>query len=389
MTAYESPSPASPATGRDAAPPTSAALAAACFSASYATARAKFLLAADRAGARVDVLTNTVATAPDGSTLTTDVALLGPAHAEAALLVFSGTHGPEGFVGSAAQVALLDALALRAEALSVRVVLVHAINPWGFAHISRTTENNVDLNRNFIDWNSPPPANPPYAELHPLLCPPEWTPQALEAADAGRDAWIAKHGQDRYVDVTSRGQYSHPEGLNYGGAGREWSNHALETIIGRHLAGARRIALIDWHTGLGEHGEPFFLSFNEPGGPAWNRACDWWGRDRLESSAGFEGATRPRYTGLLFHGVQHFAAGADVTGAVIEFGTQPMQDMRRAIQIDRHLKFGGALPATQRAAMRERVLDAFSPFSLDWQRSALGHAIAIQRQALEGVSAWR
>ncbi|MEO6032022.1 MAG: DUF2817 domain-containing protein, partial [Burkholderiaceae bacterium] len=186
--------------------PASAALAAACFSPSYASARARFLLAADRAGARVDVLTNTVASAPDGGTLTTDVAVLGSAQAERALLIVSGTHGPEGFVGSAAQIALLDALARRADELEVRVVLVHAINPWGFAHISRTTENNVDLNRNFIDWSSGSPANPRYAELHASMCPAQWSPEAIEQADTGREAWIAKHGQDAFVDVTGRGQ---------------------------------------------------------------------------------------------------------------------------------------------------------------------------------------
>ncbi len=368
--------------------PVSAALAAACFSPTYASARARFLLAADRAGARVDVLTNTAASAPDGGTLTTDVAVLGPADADGALLVFSGTHGPEGFVGSAAQIALLDSLADRAQELPVRVVLVHAINPWGFANISRTTENNVDLNRNFIDWSARPPTNPSYAELHSLLCPSEWSAKALEEADAGRDAWIAEHGQDAYVDVTARGQYSHPDGLNYGGASREWSNEALETIIRRHLETVKRIALIDWHTGLGERGEPFFLCFNERGGPAWQRACGWWGRENIETSAGFEGAQRPNYTGLLFHGVQHFAAGAEVTGAVIEFGTRGRADMRLALQVDRYLKFGGALAVQQRAAMREQLLDAFSPFSPDWQRSTLGHAIRIQRHALQGIADW-
>ena len=39
--------------------------------------------------------------------------------------------------------------------------------------------------------------------------------------------------------------------------------------------------------------------------------------------------------------------------------------------------------------MREQVFDAFSPFSPGWQRSTLGHAIAIQRQALQGVIDWR
>jgi hypothetical protein len=370
-------------------PSVSTALAAACFSASYASARGRFLLAADRAGARVDVLTHPVASAPDGGTLTTDVAVLGPANADSALLIFSGTHGPEGFVGSAAQVALLDLLAVRAQQLAVRIVLVHAINPWGFAHVSRTTENNVDLNRNFIDWRSGPPANPRYAELHPLLCPSEWSPQALEEARVGRDAWVAKNGNDAYVDVTSRGQYSHPQGVHYGGTGREWSNLALETLIGRHLAGVKRIALIDWHTGLGERGEPFFLCFNEPGDAGWQRACGWWGRENVETKGGFEGAGRPKYSGLLFHGVQRFAAGAEVTGAVIEFGTLGRAEMRMALQIDHCLRFGGPLPAAQRAALREQLLDAFSPFSPDWQRSVLGHAIGIQQQALQGLVDWR
>ena len=369
--------------------PVSIALAGSCFSPSYASARGRFLLAADRAGARLDIFTNTVAKGPDGGTLTTDVAVLGPLDAQNALVIVSGTHGPEGFVGSAAQIALLDALATQAQVLDVRVVLVHAINPWGFAHITRTTENNVDLNRNFIDWRSPPPANPPYAELHPLLCPSEWSPQAIEAANAGRDAWTVKHGLDAYVNVTSRGQYSHPDGLHYGGIGREWSNLTLETIIERHLDGVKRIALIDWHTGLGEPGEPFFLCFNERGGPGWERACGWWSRESVESNGGFEGAGRPNYFGLLFHGVQQFAPEAEVTGAVIEFGTRSRAEMRYALQIEHCLRFDATLPKSQHAAMREQLLDAFSPFSPGWQRSVLGHAIAIQQQALHGAAGWR
>ncbi|HET6598417.1 MAG TPA: DUF2817 domain-containing protein, partial [Burkholderiaceae bacterium] len=180
-----------------------------------------------------------------------------------------------------------------------------------------------------------------------------------------------------------------PQGAFYGGAGREWSNQALETIIGRHLDGARRIALIDWHTGLGERGEPFFLCFNERGGPGWQRACGWWGRESLETQGGFDGASRPNYTGLLFHGVQRCAASAEVTGAVIEFGTRSRADMRLALQIDTYLKFGGALAPQQRASMREQLLDAFAPFSPDWRRSVLGHAIDIQQQALRGIVDWR
>lgn len=367
----------------------SPALAAACFSPTYASARARFALAADRAGARLDIFTHYTAHGPDGGTLSTDVAVLGPPDAENALLIVSGTHGPEGFVGSAAQIALLDALALQPHTAALRIVLVHAINPWGFAQPSRTTENNVDLNRNFIDWQQPLPTNPGYDELHACLCPQAWTPASLQAAEGERQAWIERNGQDAYVDATARGQYSHAAGLHYGGAAREWSNHTLESLVRRHLAGVQRLALIDWHTGLGERGEPFFLCFNEPGGPGWQRACHWWGRDRVETKGGFEGASRPRYSGLLFHGVQRYAAPAEVTGAVIEFGTRSRDEMRLALLADQRLKFGGELSDAERTHLREQLLDAFSPFSPQWQRSVLAHAIAIQQQALHGCASWR
>jgi hypothetical protein len=370
--------------------PVSEALAGACFAPDYASARARFLAAAARAGARVDVFVHDAAQGPDGGSLSTDVAVFGPADAKSALLVVSGTHGPEGFVGSAAQVALLDAIASGMPVPPVRIVLVHAINPFGFAHITRTTENNVDLNRNFIDWSAGAPSNAAYAELHAAMCPSVWSSEVLLAGDAERVAWIERNGQGAFVDMTSRGQYSHPEGLNYGGRGPEWSNRTLEAIVRRHLSDVERIALIDWHTALGERGEPFFLCFNEPGGAGWERACNWWGRDQVETQGGFGGAARPKYTGLLFHGVQRYAAQADVTGAVIEFGTVGMDEARQALQADRYLRFGeGAATDPRRAALREQVLEAFSPLSLDWKRSVLGHAIGIHRATLEGLAGWR
>lgn len=367
----------------------SAALAHACFAPTYASARANFLRAAGAAEARTDICVNEKVRGPHGGALSTDVAILGPESAENAILIVSGTHGPEGYSGSAAQVALLNQVALGRKLPSLRVVLVHAINPWGFAHTTRTTENNVDLNRNFIDWQGETPQNPLYAELHPTLTPADWTPQALEAADAALDAWMQRHGHSTFVDVTARGQYTHPDGIHYGGTRREWSNEMLERIVTRHLSRAKRIGLIDWHTALGERGQPFFLCFNEPGDAGWQRACTWWGRENVETQGGFDGSARPRYSGLLFYGVQRFASQAQVTGAVVEFGTKPSRDMRHALQIDQYLKFGAELPAEQRAAMREELLDAFAPLSLDWKRSVLGHSMAIQDQLIEGVAGWK
>lgn len=365
-----------------------AALAHACFMPTYAGARAHFLAAAAAAGAPTDTLVHEQACGPDGSALSTDVAVLGPRDAERALLVVSGTHGPEGFTGSAAQIALLYRLAVQPPPAGLRIVLVHAINPWGFAHLSRTTENNVDLNRNFIDWDAPPPDNPLYPSLHAALTAQEWSPEALDAAEARLQAWIRAQGHATFVDVLARGQYTHPHGVHYGGAGREWSNRTLETLLQRHLAGVRRIGLIDWHTGLGERGQPFFLCFNEPGDAGWERACRWWGRDRIETRAGFDGSARPRYQGLLFQGVQRYAPAAEVTGAVIEFGTLASAETRRALQADSYLKTHPGLPQDQARALRALLLEAFSPPDPDWKRSVLGHALRIQEQAIQGVEAW-
>src|SRR5690606_36752618 len=59
--------------------PVSEALAGACFALDYASGRARFPAVAARACARVDVFVNDVVTGPGGGSLTTGVAVLGPA----------------------------------------------------------------------------------------------------------------------------------------------------------------------------------------------------------------------------------------------------------------------------------------------------------------------
>lgn len=78
----------------------------------------------------------------------------------------SGTHGIEGYLGSAVQVRFLHELFLHYEEKLVsnqqptyipspndrvrKILLIHAVNPYGMRHHRRTNENNVDLNRNVL-----------------------------------------------------------------------------------------------------------------------------------------------------------------------------------------------------------------------------------------------
>ena len=133
------------------------------FSANYEQAREKFLLAAQEAGLPVEQHLHPFR-GPRGEDLSMDVVRDGPADARALLVVTSACHGVEGFAGSAVQVACLRDAGWRgyAHAREVAVLYVHALNPWGFAHLRRVTHEKVDLNRNFVDFSHPLPANDGY-----------------------------------------------------------------------------------------------------------------------------------------------------------------------------------------------------------------------------------
>ena len=120
-----------------------------------------------------------------------DVVCLGPSDASKCLILFSAVHGLEGLAGSAAQMAWLSSPQASALPPGVKVIVVHAVNAWGFAWRSRLTEDGVDLNRNFVD-HANPPLNERY-ELYRHLTP--FTDASQAGIDAFRDAPHAGGGQ--------------------------------------------------------------------------------------------------------------------------------------------------------------------------------------------------
>ena len=88
--------------------------------------------------------------------LTTDVAIIRGNDAKDGtgplLLHLSAVHGVEGHAGSAIQNAILEQLSMGELVVgdSVTMVLVHAVNPYGFHFGRRWNEEGVDLNRNLL-----------------------------------------------------------------------------------------------------------------------------------------------------------------------------------------------------------------------------------------------
>src|SRR6476620_696899 len=205
----------------------------------YVEARARFRDAAAAAGAHVQHHEHPL-TGPAGESLATDVATIGSPDAPTRLLVISGTHGVAGFAGSLCQTRWLT------EGVSVpddvAIVLVHAINPYGFAWIRRVNEDNVDLNRNCIDFSAGVPENTGYDELADALVPPSWDDDTQTRTAEQLLAYAGVHGFDGLQDAVSTGQYRHPRGIFFGGRGPVWSQRTLKTIVQTHLADARDLA---------------------------------------------------------------------------------------------------------------------------------------------------
>jgi hypothetical protein len=358
-----------------------------CFAPSYARARSKFVAAAGEAGAALAAYVHPSERGPGGEELAIDVAHFGDRGAGKQLLVVIGTHGQEGFAGSAIAIGWMQAGGPKRLPPGLGVLMVHGLNPYGFAYGSRTTEHNVDLNRNFVDHRRKDyPANPGYAELHPYLIPAEWTQDADDRADETFRQFAAKNGPDALYNALMSGQYTHPDGLIYGGDGREWSNVTLETIIRDHLASAEKVGYIDWHTGIGEYGKPFFLCFNDPASGLVDLSAAWWGEEAIKRARP-HGLAVPNYSGLVFGGVTEFLGNRPICGAVIEIGTRG-QRMRQALRLDLWLRFKGDPKNELYGMLRADMDDAFCPFNRDWRRSAVENGVRITEEAVAGMRNW-
>lgn len=224
------------------------------FASSYQIARGRFRSAAANASAHCWHFIEP-GYGIDGEVLSVDIAEVVPYNARRTLLLTSGTHGIEGYAGSAVQCELLgDVSFLRMlYETRTRLVLAHALNPHGFSRGRRVTAEGVDLNRNAVDFKLPLPCNKDYVVLHPLLVPANWPP-SLESEKLLQNI-LDQMGLLRFQGVISAGQYDIPEGLFFGGHSATWALQAFERLLAKLAQDMQPVIWIDLHTGLGTFGQ--------------------------------------------------------------------------------------------------------------------------------------
>lgn len=357
-----------------------------CFSASYAAARRKFLDAAADAGLQVESRVHPEQ-GRDGEELAMDVVRDGPADASALLVLSSACHGVEGYCGGGVQVAALRDAAWREQARGkgVAVLYVHALNPYGFSHIRRTTQENVDLNRNFHDFTKPLPKNPGYGELHRLMFPDHWPPSPENEAQL--QAWVEKNGAAAYQAAISSGQHEFPDGMYYGGLGPTWSNRTLREVLRAHGRTLRRIGWIDFHTGLGPSGlgERIYAGPDDDAEVA--RARSWWdGAGSTPVTSIYDGSsTSSKLTGMMWSCVADECPDAEYTGIAMEYGTQPLQQVLQAVRAEHWLNQHPEAPPELAASIKRQMLDAFYTDTPAWKQRIWEQAREAMGQAVEGL----
>lgn len=353
------------------------------FAASYAQARVKFLEAAASASTQIESHRHPLP-GRDGELLALDLALDGDAQSERLLIVSSACHGVEGFCGSGVQVFALHDADWRQQArdAGVAVLYLHALNPWGFSHLRRVTHEGVDLNRNFPDFSQPLPVNTAYRQLHPLLLPPQWPPDAAHRA-AVQD-FIAREGVAAWQTAISGGQYEFPTGLFYGGHAPTWSHQTLRGVLARHAGRARHVAWIDLHTGLGPPGvgERIWAGGQNAAGVA--RARRWWGEQVTSIHDG--SSTSPPLTGLMWSAIDAAAPQAEYTGIALEFGTEPILEVLDALRGDHWLAQHPEAPPALAADIKARLRRAFYTDTDAWKGQIVSQARQALMQAVQGLS---
>jgi predicted deacylase len=244
-------------------------------------------------------------------------------------------------------------------------MLIHALNPFGFAWLRRVNEDNVDLNRNFHDFAEPLPSSEPYEALHDWLIPPDWEGEQRDQADAALLDYANKNFRKFQTELTA-GQYTHPNGLFYGGTQPTWSNQVLRRIVECIPPKLKKLAVIDFHTGLGcaGYGAPIHVGSASD----FALATQWYGAE--VQSLNQDQAVATPLTGSVADAFPQSTADQKVIYLALEFGTVEPMDVLTALRADHWLH---AAPG-RGAHLRDEIgLQMRQAFNLDapWWRAAV------------------
>lgn len=317
---------------------------------------------------------------PNGEELTIDLAIREVEACHRYLVVTSGLHGIEGFVGSAIQCKTLAQWQADALPSDVNLIFVHGLNPYGFAWQRRFDENNVDPNRNFfLDGNTGQGCADVYRSLNRFLNP--------ESAASGIDFFlpraclaILRYGYRPVARAVARGQYEFPKGLFFGGHGPSEAQQIIQSNLSKWILNGKdpaqaTILHVDIHSGLGSRGNTQLLLEQTlpPDEMSW-----------LEKHFGTKSISRHDHNELLYRADGSFGQWcvanlpqSSYTFACAEIGTYPSISVLSGLRTENRVTHWDPANTVMLERSRDRLKELFCPRDPRWRTRVQNDGVAI------------
>lgn len=315
-------------------------------------------------------------------TLQTLTAWIGPSDATKVVVLISGTHGVEGFAGTGVQCDLFRRLAKGQVELpeDLAILVIQALNPWGFHFLHRCDHEGIDVNRNFIAFGEDPIDNPGYERLRSLLNVEESRQRHRELLQQRQEM-----GDREFEIALSGGQFSDPFGPFYGGTKPSFSRQIIEQLIAEYDLASRQLAVIDVHTGLGPYGHGEVISDHPLNSGGHQCALGWYGHACTSPEDGTSSSV-PKL-GLLDY-AWHRIMEPGSCFVTLEYGTLGNQQSFEVLLQDAWtMKHMGQLNEETLAAHAARIRAQFYPDDDYWREAVILKARQVIQQAIDGLMA--
>ncbi len=294
------------------------------------------------------------------------------------LFFTSGEHGIEGYAGAAMIHLFTEEYLDQVDPNTTGICFIHALNPWGMRNFRRVTENNIDLNRNYLYNRSsvPEDVNEYYEKESELFLPhgkiKDLTKEKMKL-QAQLVKALAEEGYSAIKEAKGMGQFQFERGVYYGGEKEEETAVFLKKIQNKLLSDYPRVIHMDWHTALGPSNEITMVVSSEDK------------REEEELKTKFDLRNIQKFTPEKVKGdsTNHFHKlkneqypSTYLFSALFEFGTfgtGKKAELREfmTIVLENRLYWEGAEKQEDREWILSEFREMFYPLNDDWKKSVL------------------
>ena len=294
------------------------------------------------------------------------------------LVLTTGVHGIEGYIGSVMLDVFFEEIYPTIDTSTTGILVVANVNPYGMKYMRRYNENNVDLNRNFIeDWSSFDKAsNKDYPKVVSFLQP---------EGKMGNAFWhevsfylsLAKEavfsGADTISDALLTGQYEYADGVYYGGSEDQASTVYLKNVFSDCLDSEyENIIHVDIHSGYGpRYNMVIFNSVQDPTTEA--EATEMFGYDYIiatDSEEFYE--TFGDTTDYFYRLARSKGTDKELYSTCFEFGTigdgfiDSILSLKYTVDENRQNKYPSDNKISSEV-VEQNYLELFYPTEMEWR----------------------